>query len=127
MENDPALHYLQNVCRARGIKDSGTMKVTLNRLIKYDEKKSKKTSIIKTIKKNTTTQNKIGALYSSEKNPMSASYKAHTFIQEQYNGNLDKAKKYPEWRKGTGGKIRLMVPDWRNTKGGPRVRWVLFK
>tara|TARA_B100000212_G_scaffold339385_1_gene317768 strand:- start:216 stop:656 length:441 start_codon:yes stop_codon:yes gene_type:complete len=129
---DPVLEYLHKQCRKRGLKDDGTLKVTLNRLKKYEEQESKKKSK-KTIKKGVTkevTKNKlkkIKTLYSTEKKPLRSSYSAQDFIQDNYKGMLDKAKKHPEWRVGSGGKMKLMVPDRRNTKGGIRVRWVLFK
>lgn len=124
VDADPVLKYLQDQCRRRGLKDDGTLKVTLNRLKKHDEASTK--TLKKAVKKKAT-KKKIKTLYSSEKKPLPSSYSAQDFIQEKYKGMLDKAQKHPEWRVGTGGKVKLMVPDWRNTKGGMRVRWILFR
>lgn len=67
----------------------------------------------------------VKTLYSAQTDPLPASYKAQAFVKDKYNGDLSKAG--PEWKVGAQNKIKLMMPQLRNTKGGKRVRWVLFR
>jgi hypothetical protein len=99
--------------------------------MKYDKKQAKKALKTPRVKSCQNVKKipdkKINTAHSSEKKPLRASYSAQDFIRDHYKGDIEKAKKRPEWRQGTGNKVRLMIPDWRNTKAGRRVRWVLFK
>ena len=100
---DPVLEYLQKECRKRGLKYDGTLKVTLNRLKKNEEQNSHETS--RKVKNGSKTKNKpknkplkkkTSTLLSSEKKPLRSSYSAQDFIQDNYKGMLEKAKKRPE-------------------------------
>ena len=119
----PVKIALLRSCDEEGVKWKKTDSVVtlIDRLSKHENapkqldspvKKNKKPSAIKT-------------LHSSFSNPLAASYQAQTFVEDNFDGDISQAG--PEWRTGAKGKVKLMIPEWRNTKGGKRVRWVLFK
>ncbi len=119
----PVKIALLNSADKEGVKWKKTDSIVtlIDRLTKHENapkqldspvKKNKKPSAIKT-------------LHSSFSDPLAASYKAQVFVEDNFNGDVTQSG--PEWRIGAKGKVKLMIPEWRNTKGGKRVRWVLFK
>ena len=117
----PVKSALIATCAKEGLIARKTDSVTtlIHRLSKYEKapkqlpplKKNKKPDAIKT-------------LYSSLDNPLPASYKAQAFVDDNFNGDISQAG--PEWKIGAKEKVKLMIPEWRGTKGGHRIRWVLF-
>ena len=111
-------------CEKEGLvaRKSDSIITLIHRLSKHEQAKEQAKEHATPIKKK---PNAIKTLYSTPSNPLAASYKAHTFVEDKFAGDLSQAG--PEWKVGAKDKIKLMIPEWRNTKGGNRMRWVLFK
>jgi hypothetical protein len=110
-------------CEKEGLiaRKSDSVVTLINRLSKYEKAPKQLQSPVKKNKK----PDAIKTLYSTPTNPLPASYKAQAFVEDKFDGDLSQAG--PEWKVGSKDKVKLMIPEWRNTKGGNRVRWVLFK
>ena len=118
----PVKSALIATCEKEGLiaRKTDSMETLIHRLAKYEKapkelavpvKKNKKPAAIKT-------------LYSTPDNPLPVSYKAQAFVDDYFDGDITQAG--PEWKVGAKNKVKLMIPEWRGTKGGNRVRWVLF-
>lgn len=119
----PVKSALIATCEKEGLIARKTDSVTtlIHRLSKHEKAPKELDPPVKKNKK----PNAIKTLYSSPDNPLPVSYKAQTFVEDKFGGDLSQAG--PEWKMGAKDKVKLMIPEWRGTKGGNRVRWVLFK
>ncbi|MBI88278.1 MAG: hypothetical protein CMB67_04550 [Euryarchaeota archaeon] len=117
---------LKEECNKRNIGDTGSISQLIERLEKHEQKVTKTSNkpscVSNTISKQYTPTT---CKYSKEDTPVNQS--AAAFIDCFYKGNADQAENNPEWVMGSNHKVKLMVPAWRNTKGGVRMRWVLFR
>lgn len=119
----PLKATLKEECDKRNIGNTGSITQLIDRLEKHEQRETKTTS--KKLSGAYTMSNTPTCKYSKQGRPVTKS--AQAFVDCFYKGNSDQAENSPEWVMGSSQKIKLMVPAWRNTKGGVRMRWVLFK
>ncbi len=118
----PLKANLKEQCTKRNIGNTGSINQLICRLEKYEQKGTKKHKLSCASK---TGHTPAKCTHSKQDTPLNIS--AQCFVDNFYQDNPDQAEINPEWVMGSNQKVKLMVPKWRNTKGGVRMRWVLFR
>ena len=147
----PTRTLLQKECRQRGLSDDGNIKALVSRLTENEQEcaqrkekasktskpihprlqtkmKKKKEKKKGSAKKAVDTKTK----FTTQDKPFPPCYTASQFVSEKYGADVSgDTIKVPEWRVhrhnvSNEEKIQLVLPRTRNTKGGMRLRWVLY-
>lgn len=125
----PVKTNLINECHRLGIhaKNTDTCLTMIKRLRKHETRSRYATPPKNTVKTTAAKlkPNAINTIHSSIDTPLVLSYTAQQFVDDHYNGVTSMAG--PEWKIGSNGKVKLMIPAFRNSKTGGIVRWILFK
>tara|TARA_B110000008_G_scaffold279932_1_gene329742 strand:- start:2582 stop:3058 length:477 start_codon:yes stop_codon:yes gene_type:complete len=150
LKSTPTRTLLKKECRKRGLPIDGNIKALFSRLCDNDadNKEQKKDTDSKTTldqpdqpdravhprlaMKKKKKKSSLVSKFTTEDNPFPSCYKATQFVTEKY-GPVVKGDdiKVPEWRihrhnTSNVEKTQLVLPRTRNTKGGMRLRWVLY-
>ena len=139
----PTRTLLKKECRKRGLPVDGTVKELFSRLCDNDiDKKEKDTESKTTDQPDQAVHPRLAmkkkkksllvAKFTTLDNPFPPYYKATQFVKEKYGPDVKGDDiKVPEWRihrhnTSNAEKTQLVLPRTRNTKGGMRLRWVLY-